>query len=119
MSDDCDPDHERVQEGAADRQHARTEHVEAALADTPGLLSAETYPTTTEELATEYADTEVDLPNETESLGSVIDRLPEDRLESPDEARAAIEGELGGGGDPQESSDGRALGDRDDPGGSP
>jgi hypothetical protein len=84
-----DPDPERVQDQAIERQHEHTESVEDMLGRV-GLLEEEKYPTTTEELAIEYGDQEIDLPNETESLGSVFDRLVDERFESPDEAREAI-----------------------------
>jgi hypothetical protein len=84
-----DPDPERVQDQAIERQHEHTESVEDMLGRV-GLLEEEKYPTTAEELAVEYGDQEIDLPNETESLGSVFDRLVDERFESPDEAREAI-----------------------------
>ncbi|PSP54176.1 hypothetical protein BRC74_01750 [Halobacteriales archaeon QH_7_68_42] len=87
--DHQDPDPERVQDQAIERQHEHTESVEDMLGRV-GLLEEEKYPTTAEELAVEYGDQEIDLPNETESLGSVFDRLVDERFESPDEAREAI-----------------------------
>ena len=84
-----DPDPERVQDQAIERQHEHTESVEEMLGRV-GLLEEEKYPTTAEELAVEYGDQEIDLPNETESLGSVFDRLVDERFESPDAAREAI-----------------------------
>jgi hypothetical protein len=87
--DHQDPDPERVQDQAIERQHEHTESVEEMLGRV-GLLEEEKYPTTAEELAVEYGDQEIDLPNETESLGSVFDRLVDERFESPDEAREAI-----------------------------
>jgi hypothetical protein len=91
-----DPDRERVQEHSTDRQHERAASVERMLEDTEGLLQAEKYPTTSEELAVEYADEMLALPNETESLGSVFDRLVDERFESPREAREAVVNELTG-----------------------
>ena len=90
-----DPDHERVQENAKRRRHDRTDTVEDVLGDV-GMLDESKYPATSEELAVEYADQEIDLANETESLGSVFDRLVDERFESPDEAREAIFDELTG-----------------------
>jgi hypothetical protein len=90
-----DPDHERVQESTNQRRHDRTETVEDMLGDV-GMLDESKYPATSEELAVEYADQELDLVNETESLGSVFDRLVDERFESPDEAREAILNELTG-----------------------
>lgn len=91
-----DPDVSSVQDSAKERQHERTEHVENILNDVSGLLDEDKYPTTSEELATEYADEPIDLPNETESLGSVFDRLVDERFETPEEAREALYGELTG-----------------------
>lgn len=90
------PDKERVQDRAIERRRERTDHVEAALARTDELLGEHKYPTTSEELATEYADEKFDLPNETESLGSVFDRLVDERYESAAEAREAVYNELTG-----------------------
>lgn len=91
-----EPDHERVTENARRRQHERTEHVESILDRAGDLLGEHKYPTTSEELATEYADETLDLPNETESLGSVFDRLVDERFESAEEAREALYHELTG-----------------------
>lgn len=115
MADDSyDPDVERVQDRAVDRQHERTEHVESMLGDT-GMLDPAKYPTTSEELATEYGDEVVDLPNETESLGSVFDRLTDERFESPEEAREAIYHEVTGqAAGPEEYNEQRAVGELDD-----
>jgi len=94
MSDDPDP--ERVQESAQRRQHERAEHTENILDRLDALLERTDYPTTGEELATEYATDVIDMPNETESLGSVFDRLVDERFDSPEEAREAAYGELTG-----------------------
>lgn len=96
MSDRPDPDPDRVQENAKRRQHERTEHVEKILSRADDLLGEQKYPTTSEELATEYADEPLDLPNETESLGSVFDRLVDERFETPEDAREALYRELTG-----------------------
>jgi len=109
-----DPDHERVQDSANERRRDRTETVEDALGDV-GMLEESKYPATSEELAVEYADQELDLVNETESLGSVFDRLVDERFESPDEAREAVLNELTGeaAGD-EEYNDERAVDSLDD-----
>lgn len=96
MPDDSDPDPERVQESARRRQHERTEHVENILDRADDMLGEHKYPTTSEELAVEYADQPMDLPNETESLGSVFDRLVDERFESAEDAREALHAELTG-----------------------
>jgi len=91
-----DPDVSSVQDSAKERQHERTEHVEDILNGVDGLLDEDKYPTTSEELAAEYADEPLDLPNETESLGSVFDRLVDERFETPQEARELLYRELTG-----------------------
>jgi len=99
MADDSDgyePDTERVQRNAVERRHERTRIVEDELDRVGGMLSEAKYPTTSEELAVEYGDEEIDLPNETESLGSVFDRLVDERFESAEAAREAIYRELTG-----------------------
>ena len=105
-----DPDKERVQESANERRRERTDHVENALAGTDEMLGEHKYPTTSEELATEYADERIDLPNETETLGSVFDRLVDERYDSAEEAREAAYNELTGeAGGPSEFNDERDL----------
>lgn len=112
--DQTDPDHERVQERARERQHDRTESVESMLGSV-GMLEPDKYPVTSEELAIEYADETIDLPNETESLGSVFDRVTDERFESPAEAQEAILNELTGEqAGPEEYNDERALSDLQD-----
>ncbi|MFD1587297.1 hypothetical protein ACFR9U_09900 [Halorientalis brevis] len=104
-----DPNHERVQEQARDRTRERTDSVESMLGRV-GMLDEAKYPVTSEELAVEYADETVDLPNETESLGSVFDRLTDERFESPAEAQEAVLNELTGEqAGPEEYNDERSL----------
>lgn len=79
------------------RDEGPSAHVESILRDTECLADEEhKYPMRREELATEYADHELDLPNETESLGSVFDRLVDRRYDSPAAAREAVLNELTG-----------------------
>lgn len=107
---DSDPDPDRVQDRAERRAHERAEHVESILEHAGDLLGEHEYPTTSEELATEYADEPLDLPNETESLGSVFDRLVDERFDSAAEAREALYGALTGpAGTDSEYNDERAL----------
>ncbi len=91
-----DPDTERVQERAVERQRERAQHAENIYERVDGLLGDEKYPTTSEELAVTYGDTMLDLPNETESLGDVFDRLGDERYESASEAREAVVEEVTG-----------------------
>ncbi|XVH31237.1 hypothetical protein ACNS7O_12690 [Haloferacaceae archaeon DSL9] len=114
--DDTVVEDETVTESAGDRKRDRAETVEQMIADQAGgLLEERTYPTTSEELAAEYANHEIDLPNETESLGSVFDRLVDERYDSPEEAREALVGELTGEqAGPSEYNDERELSELDD-----
>lgn len=72
-----DPITDSVQDAAEQRQHERTERVEDALAGVREDLGNQTYPVSSEELSAAYADQPIDLPNETESLGSVFRRIDE------------------------------------------
>jgi len=111
---DPDPDLERVQERAAKRQHKRAAVSERISERVDGLLGDRKYPTTSEELAVAYEDTMLDLPNETESLSDVFDRLVDERYESVDEAREAAVNELTGeAGGPSEYNDERPLSELD------
>lgn len=113
MTDENDP--ESVQENARERQHERAETVEDMLGDAGRLLGEHKYPATSEELATEYGDQQLDLPNETESLGSVFDRLVDERFESPEEAREAVYNEVTGeAGGIAEYNDERGIRDLDE-----
>lgn len=97
---DCGPPH--MSDGASggstdDRSQSLSSHVESILAATECLQHDElAYPVRREELATRYADTLIELPNETESLGSVFDRLTDDTYETPAEAREAVLNQLTG-----------------------
>lgn len=107
---DDQPDRDSVQGNAERRQHERAEHVESILDRTDDLLGRVKYPTTSEELANEYANEPIDLPNETESLGSVFDRIVDERFDSQAEAREALYGELTGSAGPDtEYNDERDL----------
>ena len=115
MPEDNEPDVSSVQDSAKRRQHEKTEHVEDILNRADDLLDPDKYPITSEELATEYADQPMDLPNETESLGSVFDRLVDERFETPAEAREALYGELTGpAGSTDEYNDERDLNQLED-----
>lgn len=109
-----EPDADRVQDRAVERQHERTESVEDMLGDAGKMLGEHKYPATSEELAAEYGDQRLDLANETETLGSVFDRLVDERFESAEEAREAIYDEVtGDAGGMEEYNDERALGELD------
>lgn len=112
--DSYDPDKERVQSESIERRHERTETVEDALGQVGGLLEEAKYPVTAEELSVEYGDELLELPNETESLGSVFDRLVDERFESAAEAREAVYHELTGrAAGPEEYNEQRAVDELD------
>lgn len=92
--------HDSVTDRAESRKHARAENVEHVLDETEALLRDQKFPVTTEELATQYADQPLDLTNETESLGSVFDRMTDyEEFESSEEVREALYNELTGNAD--------------------
>jgi hypothetical protein len=110
-----DPDPEREQRRARERQRERTESVEGMLGEAGQMLGEHKYPATSEELAAEYGDQPLDLQNETESLGSVFDRLVDERFESAEEAREAIYNEITGeAAGPEEYNDERDLAELDE-----
>lgn len=94
MSDE--PSRDRAQDRAESRKSERADRTESVLEDVESHLGGLEYPVTGEELAAEYATDPIDLPNETESLGSVFDRLANEEFESPEAAREAIHGEITG-----------------------
>lgn len=90
-------DDERRDDRAERGREQLSDRVESILAATECLENDEhKYPMRREELAARYADRMMDLPNETESLGSVFDRLVDRRYESPAAAREAVLNELTG-----------------------
>lgn len=94
---DRDPDPDRVQDRAEQRKSERADDVESILDDVERDLGTREYPVRTEELAEEYADQPLDVANETESLGSVFDRMTDrEEFDSPEEVREAVYGELTG-----------------------
>lgn len=99
------------QESARERQRERAESAESAAADEFGeMLSDHKYPATSEEIAADYANDPIDMPNETESVGSVFDRLEGKRFESAREAQEALYNELTGTeAGPEEYNDERDL----------
>jgi hypothetical protein len=103
------PDDERDTDRARERQHDRAEHVENILEEVETDVRDRKYPVRSEELATEYADQPIDMPNETESMGSVFRRL-DDEYDTPEEVREALHGELTGeAGEPNEYNEERDL----------
>lgn len=100
------------QESARERQRERAEAAESAAADDRfgEMLSEHKYPATSEELAVDYGQEPIDMPNETESIGSVFDRLEGERFETAEDAEEALYNELTGSeGGPGEYNDERDL----------
>ncbi|MFC6835130.1 hypothetical protein [Halomarina ordinaria] len=109
-------DRDRAQDRIGERKRERAENVESLLDEVQTDLGEREYPVRSEELAKEYADQPIDLPNETESLGSVFDRMTQsEEFDTPEEVREALYGELTGeaGGD-EEYNAGRDLEALDD-----
>lgn len=114
MSDDG-PDRDRVQDRAEQRKSERADHTESILEDVERHLGEVEYPITSEEIAAEYGNAPIDMPNETESLGSVFDRLAGEQYDSPEEVREAVYGEITGeAGSPNEANPERDLEALDD-----
>lgn len=114
MSDDG-PSRDRAQDRAEQRKSEVADHTESILADVELHLGEMEYPVTSEELASEYANEPIDMPNETESLGSVFDRLAGEQYDSPEEVREAAYGEITGeAGSPNEANAERDLDELDD-----
>lgn len=109
------PSRDRVQDNAERRQSERAETAENILTRADEMLGEHKYPVSSEELAIEYGDEPIDLPNETESLGSVFDRMSNERFESAEDAREAIHRELTGSpGTDEEYNEERDLGQIED-----
>lgn len=54
------------------------------------LLDDHQYPTNTERLVADHGDHELDLPNGSETLGDVFERVGQETYDSPREAREAL-----------------------------
>lgn len=114
MSNDG-PSRDRVQDRAEQRKSERAEHSESILDDVESHLGELEYPITSEEIASEYGNEPIDMPNETETLGSVFDRLANEEYDSPEEVREAVYGEITGeAGSPNEANTERDLDELDD-----
>lgn len=114
MGDDTqdEPDKDRVQDTAEQRQRERGQRSESVIEQVQLDFNEHEYPVRGEELAAEYSIEELDMPNETESLGSVFDRLADEQFESAEDAREAVYGELTGeAGGRDEYNEERELGE--------
>ncbi|QLD89775.1 hypothetical protein HWV07_12350 [Natronomonas salina] len=106
------------QESANERRHEQVEAVEEILDSVDPNLEEHSYPVSSEELSARYGSTDAELPNETESLGSVFDRLDDQEYDSPmavkeEVLRAASDASP----EPPNAGDGRAV--ESDHGGTP
>jgi hypothetical protein len=89
-------DRESVQDAATRRSRERAERAERASTELEGYFGEFEYPVSSETLATEYGDQTIDMMNETESLGSVFDRLADEQYETPQEVREAVYRDISG-----------------------
>lgn len=80
---------------ARERQRDCAERSERAAADVGEDIEPSAYPVSAADLATEYADQPIDMPNETETVGDVFDRL-EGEFDSPAQVREALYGAITG-----------------------
>ncbi|ELY40488.1 DUF5789 family protein [Natronorubrum tibetense] len=104
------PSRDRAQDRAEQRKSERADETESILDDVERHLGDLEYPTTSEEIAAEYGNEPIDMPNETESLGSVFDRLAGEQYDTPEELREAVYGEITGqAGSPNEANTERDL----------
>ena len=72
------------------------ERVEGTLQAVEAAVEGSKYPTNASSLKAAYSTARDELPNETESLADVFDRLVPEEYDTPEDAREAILGELTG-----------------------
>jgi hypothetical protein len=97
------------QESANERRHEQVEAVEAILESVDPALEEHAYPVNSEELSAHYGSTTAELPNETESLGSVFDRLDDQEFDSPMAVKAEmLQAVVGASPEPPNAGDGRS-----------
>lgn len=94
------------------------ERVEGTLQAVEAAVEGSKYPTNASSLRAAYSTARNELPNETESLADVFDRLVPEEYDTPEDAREAILGELTGRagfehGDLSEYNPERELGEMD------
>ena len=87
---------EDATDAAGRRRRERAKSAERASRELEGYFGEFEYPVSSENLAIEYSGQEIDVANETESLGSVFDRLAGEEYDSPEEVREAVRGEITG-----------------------
>lgn len=88
------PSKDRAQDRAEQRQHERAERQERIFEHFEAILDDVKYPVSTDELQAEFRDAPDEVVNESESLGSALDRL-DDQYDDADEAREAVMEALG------------------------
>lgn len=54
------------------------------------LFETHSYPATTDEMIEAYGETELTLPNGTETIGEVLDRISPETFETAEDARATV-----------------------------
>jgi hypothetical protein len=62
------------------------------LSETDTVFIDHSYPATTNELITEYGDSEIQLQNGTETIGDILGRLGEETFDDPAAVRDALVG---------------------------
>ncbi|AUX10666.1 hypothetical protein AArcSl_3057 [Halalkaliarchaeum desulfuricum] len=60
------------------------------LSDTGDKLDTHEYPATRDEIIQAYGDSTIELPNGTETLKAVLERIADDVYEGPEDARTAV-----------------------------
>lgn len=98
MSDDTEefvPD-EATEEFPAEHERDLAEHVEGTLQAMETAVRGSKYPTNASSLRAAYSTARDEVPNETESLADVFDRLVPEEYDTAQDAREAILGELTG-----------------------
>jgi hypothetical protein len=98
MSEDTDefvPD-EPTEEFPSEHERDLAEHVEGTLRAMETAIRGSRYPTNASSLKAAYSTARDEVPNETESLADVFDRLVPEEYDTAEDAREAILGELTG-----------------------
>lgn len=89
-------DKDDVTDNARERQRERSERVEETMEEVDAALDELSYPTNPSEMKAVYGESQDELPNETESLPDVFDRIEDKDYDTPQDAREAVLGELTG-----------------------
>ena len=65
------------------------------VSDVDESFATHTFPTTTEELIDNHGELKLELPNGTSTLEEILECLPNEKLETQEDARLAVYGALG------------------------